>query len=105
MRQARAWDDKSKCVRGTANTKEPCNDTGTLDQTFDFINFFGNILGWKCNYYWKWKNNLRFWATVTFLSFTSTQVLYTQIMAFINGEYKKIFEVFALYGAAVSVTK
>ncbi len=79
------------------------NDAGSLNETFNFIDYFSILLGWKLSYDWTWKNNPRHWIATAFLVFSWTQFFYSQIKYFANGEYKRIFEVFALYGGAISV--
>ncbi len=100
-------DKKSKKLQNKTITKggkiEPCNDTGLIEHSFDFLDFFGKLLGWKCSYNWTWRNNPRHWFTVAYLAFTWSQFLYSQFKHFANGEYKRIIEVFALYGVAISV--
>ncbi len=104
MIQVKAVDNRSKPKSKTKReSKELLNDAGTLTQIFDYIYFIGNPLGWKCSYEWTWKNNWKFWTTFTFLTYTWSQLIYTQIKSFISGEYKKIFQVFALYGAGIYV--
>ncbi len=108
MKQVRAWDNNSKRVHGTAtikceSTKKNCNDTSALTETFDFINLFGKILGWNCNYEWTWKNNVRHWFANMLIAFSWTQILGTQFKHFVNGEYERLLEVCALYGGVISV--
>lgn len=86
---------KKRCKK---QTKMP---SGALGQCFDFIEFFGKILGWKMDY--NWKSNPRHWFTVGYLIFTWSQFLYSQFKYLLNGEHKRILEVFAMYGIAGSV--
>ncbi len=81
----------------------PTNVTVTLKQTFNFIDCFGKLLGWNFSYDWTWKNNPRHLITIALLVFSWILFLYSQFKYFANGEYKRIFEVFALYGAGISV--
>ncbi len=98
---------KPNKLRGKSKTKcdkiEAFNDSDVMKKTFDLVALFGNLIGWKCSYDWTWKYNARHWFTIAYLIFTWSQILYTQHKHFANGEYKRIFEVFALYGIAISV--
>ncbi|XP_037039490.1 odorant receptor 67d-like [Bradysia coprophila] len=72
------------------------NDTTALKRTFGFGDMFSNIVGWKFSY--DWKSNPRHWFTCSLIAFLWAQCIYSQIKFFVNGEYGRIFEVFALYG-------
>ncbi len=100
-------DKKSKKLQYRTNKKcdkiVACEDTGVIRKIFDFIAFFGNLMGWKCSYDWTWKNNLRHWFLFAIFIFTWSQIFYSQFKHFTNGEYKRIIEVFALYGISISV--
>lgn len=72
-----------------------------IKQSFDFIEIFGIVFGAKTNY--EWKRGLRFWLAISYLIFTWSQFFYSQFKYTVNGEHKRIFEVFAVYGVAISV--
>lgn len=98
------FDRKSNRIQDT--TKKQCEKppktlTGFLGQGFDFIEMLGKLLGWKLSFNWKTNSRHRF--TVIYLIFTWSQILYSQAKFFLSGEHKRILEVSALYGAALSV--
>ncbi len=99
MIRVRAWENKSKRVHDI----EPSSNSVALKETFDFINFFGDILGLTYRYDWTWKNNPRLWMTTFTFFFGWSQFFHTHLQYLINGEYKKILEVFPMYGAGISV--
>lgn len=72
-----------------------------LRECFEFIEIIGSVVGWKLDY--GWKSNPRHWFTVSYLTFTWSQFFYSQYKYFENGELMKVFEVFAVYGVALSV--
>lgn len=90
---------KLRKVNGTVRQKE--RKEGRIKECFDFIEMFGKILGWELSY--KWKINPRHIFAVSYLTFTWSQFLYSQFKYFMDGEYERIFEVFAVYGVAISV--
>ncbi|XP_037049690.1 odorant receptor 67d-like [Bradysia coprophila] len=100
MRESVKKIKSTKKVDGTANNTK-C-ESEALKQIVNFIEFFGKVLGWKCSYDWTGKGNLRHCFTVLLVIFFWTQVIYTQISHFVNGEYKRILEVCAVYGGGAS---
>ncbi|XP_037034390.1 odorant receptor 67d-like [Bradysia coprophila] len=80
--------------------KERNNTTRTLKQSFQFIDIFGTVLGWKLGY--EIKTNIRFWFTMILFAFSWLQIFFTQFKNVANGENKKIFQAFALYGISIS---
>lgn len=92
--------DASETVR-KRGSEEPYNDMRIMEKIFDFIHFFGKLFGSKCCY--EWKSNFRFWFAFGYLAFTWSQFFYSQFTHAVNGDFKRIFEVFALYGIAISV--
>nr|QGW45436.1 odorant receptor 63 [Bradysia odoriphaga] len=91
---------KSRKVNDAANNTK-C-EREAMQEIIDFIEFFGKVLGWKCSYEWTSKRNVRHWFAVLLLSFFWSQIIYTQIMHCVNGQYKRILETFAVYGGAAS---
>lgn len=77
------------------------NATRSLKQSVYFIDIIGSLLGIKTGY--EFKINFRLVCSITLLIFTWIQFFYSQLKYFTNGEYKRILEVFALYGVSVSV--
>lgn len=76
--------------------------TKALKQSVDFINSISSFVGFSTGS--ELKINRRLVFTVSLMAFTWIQIFYTQLKYCANGEYKRIFEVFALYGIGVSVT-
>ncbi len=97
--EVRAWANKSKKVLDVKSSY----DEGTLERSFHFIDVFGTFLGWKFSYDWTWKNNPKHWIAVAMLFYSWSQILGSQIIHFANGNYKKVLEIFAIYGGATSV--
>ncbi|XP_037039483.1 odorant receptor 67d-like isoform X1 [Bradysia coprophila] len=87
---------KRKCRK-----ERPNNDAKTtIKETFNFLAFFGKVLGWECTY--EWKTNPRHWLTTIDIVFMWYHMIYSQIEHFMTGEYGRIFEIFACYGISVS---
>lgn len=82
---------------------KPDTTTRSLKQSFDLINLCGVLLGWRLGF--ELKNSFRFCFHLIFITFTWAQILYSQFKFAANGEPRRIFEVFALYGIAISVSK
>lgn len=83
------------------NKKHETGAYRAVKQNFEFIETFGKLIGAKINY--EWKGGPPYWFAVSYLIFTWSQFFYSQYKYTKNGEYKKILEVFAVYGVAASV--
>ncbi|XP_037039489.1 uncharacterized protein LOC119076688 [Bradysia coprophila] len=99
---------KTKKKRDTTETiccrkEDSHNDTTALTRTFHFCDIFSNIAGWKFSYVWK--SNPRHRLTCSLIVLIWSQCIYSQIKFFTNGEYRRLFEVFALYGIGASVAQ
>lgn len=81
--------------------EEPENDIRALRTVYKFVNFFGAVLGVKCCY--DWKPNLRFCISIAYIVYAWSQAFYSQFLYTTGGELKKNLQVFAIYGATISV--
>lgn len=72
-----------------------------FSRTLQFVELFAVIIGARMTY--DWKNNKRFTFTVFITAFVWSQFFYTKIVYIYQDNIIKIFEVFAIYGIAVSV--
>ncbi|KAJ6634916.1 hypothetical protein Bhyg_13497 [Pseudolycoriella hygida] len=86
----------------TNKTKPKMGAYEALQRNLNVIEMFGKVIGLSLIY--EWKSGPKFWFSVFYLFFTWTQFIYSQVKFFIDGEEKRIFEVFAAYGIAVSCT-
>lgn len=90
----------------TKNTTEKTSNRDTkayraITESFNFIEFFGRPLGWNLDY--AWKGGARACLVIGYLIFTWSQFLYSKFQYFAKSEHMKFFEVFAVYGIAISV--
>lgn len=97
-----AMNSKREAKKTFDRTLFKSEDTVSLEEAFDLINFFGKVLGLRFSY--EWKYNLRFRFTMTCFAFYWSQIFYSQFKFAANGEHKRIMEVFPLYGISISVS-
>lgn len=71
-------------------------------KSLKFLSYFGLLIGAEVRL--DWKSDIRFVITKCLTAFMWIQIVYTQVLYVCHGETVRIFEVFSVYGMAVSVS-